>query len=77
MRDTEANGEEDPENASNPVRFTKVGVDADEDWPKAELDPVAGVEGAGLPKDDEELADLVVPNIFRPLTEENGEFGEA
>ena len=77
IRDAEANGEVDPENASNPVRFAKVGVEADEDCPKVELDSVAGVEGAGLPKDEVELPDLVVPNIFWPLTVENGEFVEA
>lgn len=76
-RETEANGEVDPEKASNPVRFTKVGVEADEDWPNVELDSVAGVEGAGLPKDEVELADLVDPNMFWPLMEENGEFVEA
>jgi len=38
---------------------------------------VAGVGGAGLPKDDVELADLVDPNTLWPLTEENGEFVEA
>ena len=38
---------------------------------------MAGVEGAGLPKDDVELASLVDPNTFWPLTEVNGEFVEA
>jgi hypothetical protein len=77
IRDAEVNGEVDPEKASNPVRFTKVGVEADEGWLKVELVSVAGVGGAGLPKDEVELANLVDPNTFWPLTEENGEFLEA
>jgi hypothetical protein len=52
-------------------------VEADEGWPNVELDFVAGVEGAGLPKDGVELAGLVDPNTFWPLTEVNGEFLEA
>jgi hypothetical protein len=52
-------------------------VEADEGWLKVELVSVGGVEGAGLPKDEVGVANLVDPNTFWPLTEENGEFLEA